>query len=364
MNGSLRSSWNSNSGLPLYKGHLRSFSDTSFVYTLEPLRVVSQIYLPDTAITDISKDRNYSRDRLVNRSNSPVVDHRHTPKPRLSQSRSLEGHNLSEANKASIYKRNARPTRKFVQRRNHKASHGRSRSMGNPYSLEEYESEPSFDSHGPASYDGPITFTPDYVSRPLPKISSEVRREMIEQARESRRDLNENQCRRRSRSHDPGLVTRGYMERQFSFDLDPDIPGFRPAGRYKKHNPRERKVSTASREFNIDNINRYASEVDNNFMSHQAYGHHSDRFWNRDDTRSSLRNRNKEQKVISSILKKNKPPNNRSRSDCSGEGLRNDTPAADVFTPSRHRSQSYGTTLSNTANTQRPNTIYFYQTRL
>ena len=371
-NFSRSSSWKSDSQAPFtfYRGHSRSLSDKtrSLVFDREPLPFVNQIYLPDIASTNISETSSYERKQHLRHSSS--LETQQTYKPTLVQSKSLGSYTLNRIDQPprdSIYKRNNKPTRSSIKRKSYKESRSHACIMGNPYSLEGYESESSYDSNGPAIYDGPITFTPEFDRRPFPKVPPNVRREMIEQTRDSRRDNTGNQSRRRSRSHDPNLVS-GYIERQFSFDLDPDCPGYRPAGRYKKHNPRQRKVSTTSREFNMDNMNRHSTDVDsdnnNNYMHYDGYRHNSEEFLNR-GTNTNLRNRNTEQKVISSILKNGKPPNNRSRSDCSGEGLGETPSAADVFVTNRNRSQSHGTaTIGNTVKNQKPNTIYFYQTRL
>ena len=361
------SSCYSDSPVTFYRGHSRSPSDNSLVFDREPLQFVNQIYLPDTVSTNIFETGWYQRNQHLKHSSS--LETNQTSKPKLVQSKSLESYTLNgidQPPRDSIYKRNCRPTRSSIKRKSNKGSRSRGSTMGNPYSLEDYESESSFDSNGPVVYDGPITFTPEFDRRPFPKVPSDLRRDMIEQARDSRRDNTANQSRRRSRSHDPNLETRGYMERQFSFDLDADCPDYRPAGRYKKHNPRQRKVSTASREFNMDNMNRYSTEVDadNNYMFYDGYGHNLEKYRNH-GSNNSLRNRTTEQKVINSILKNGKPPNNRSRSDCSGEGLSETQSAADVFVANRNRSQSHSAaTIGNTVKTEKPNTIYFYQTRL
>ena len=364
MNGSFtrnRSSWRRKPSVSLFRGHSRSSSYSSSFDNLKPVGFPSQIFLPETTVQGIPEEH-----RLVSRQHlrrSTSSDIRHPPKQNLSQRLSLDYYTLTRIDKTtqeSIYKRLSRPARSSVKRR----GHIRCDSMGNPYSIEAYDSESSFDSTGPSLYDGPITFTPEIDRRPLPKIPTELRQKMIEQARDSRRDVSVNQSRRRSRSHDPNLVTNGYLEPQFSFEIDPDIPGYRPAGRYKKHNPRERKVSSSSREFNIDNYNRH-DEENNNVISQDGFRHQMGEAWNRDSNKqNSLRNRNREQKVINSILK-NKPPNIRSISDTSGEGLRKDNnSASEVFVTTRDRSQSYGTAHVNVQTYQKPNTIYFYQTKL
>ena len=417
-NFSRSSSWKSDSSLPFtfYRGHSRSLSDRtcSIVRDREPLHFVNQICLPDIDTTYISETNwqnrrhhlrqssslearqtskfifeqskpleNYTFNSIETHTYKPTLEQskslesytldiikQHSSKPTLAQSESLENYKLNRIEQPprdSIYKRNNKPTKSSIKRKNYRESRSKGCIMGNPYSLEDYDSESSYGSNGPAIYDGPITFTPEFDRRPFPKVPSDIRREMIEQSRDSRRDNTGNQSRRRSRSHDPNLQY-GYIERQFSFDLDPDCPGlYRPAGRYKKHNPRQRKVSTASREFNMDNMNRYSSEAEidnNNYMQYDGYGHNSDGYLNR-ETNSNLRNRNTEQKVISSILKNGKPPNNRSRSDCSGEGMVASASAADVFDSNRNRSLSHGAaTIGETVKTQKPNTIYFYQTKL
>ena len=381
----------SSSSVYLYQGRIRT--DSSY-NKQTPLRFINHIYLPDTNIETISSTRRSETNHKLTRSRSSEVRPSH--KPRLAQTLSIDEYSLKSDNqyrRGSIYKKHSKPTRSSERlaqtlsvdeyslksdtqyrqgsiykkhskpTRNSERRRGRSRTrshtMGNPYSIEDMDS--SFESNGPSAYDGPITFsTSKNDRRPLPKLPTEVRREMIEQARDSRRDVNMDQSRRRSRSHDPNLD----IQRYFSYDLDPDSPDYRPAGRYKKHNPRERRVSTTSREFNIDNFNRNYFEMDddnNNIAGSDYYEPHRDGSWNRYSNKQvSSRNRNGEQKVINSILKKNDFRNNRSRSDSSGEGLRNNLTDQDGFQPKRNRSQSYGPVHEN----PKTNTIYFYQTRL
>ena len=354
-----RSSWNNNPSVYLYQGYAGSRSSFS---NKEPLRFHNPIYFPDTNTEVILKTDRPVVNHQLTRSRSSET--RHSYKPKLTQSVSIEEYSWNRPGspkRESIYKRNSKPTRNSEQRRRTQ-THRRSNSMGNPYSVEDTDS--SFESSGPSPYDGPITFTPKTERRPLPKIPSDLRREMIEVARDSRRDVDMNQSRRRSRSHDPSLDTRGYVQRYFSFELDPDSPDYRPAGRYKKYNPRERKTSSTSREFNIDNFNRNYSEtdVDNNNVTSDTYGRHNDRNWNRyENKQNSLRNRNSEQKVVYSILKNNTFSNSRPKSENSGEGLRNENTDIDVFATRRNRSQSYGPAVANSSTN---NTIYFYQTRL
>ena len=303
----------------------------------------------------LKSDNQYRRGSIYKKRSKPTRS-----SERLAQTLSVDEYSLksdTQYRQGSIYKKHSKPTRSSEKRRGR--SRTRSHTMGNPYSIEDMDS--SFESNGPSAYDGPITFsTSKNDRRPLPKLPTEVRREMIEQARDSRRDVNMDQSRRRSRSHDPNLD----IQRYFSYDLDPDSPDYRPAGRYKKHNPRERRISTTSREFNIDNFNRNYFEMDDdniNIAGPDYYEPHREGSWNRHSNKQiSSRNRNGEQKVINSILKKNDFRNNRSRSDSSGEGLRINLTDQDGFLPKRNRSQSYGPVQENS----KTNTIYFYQTRL
>ena len=381
----------SSSSVYLYQGRIRT--DSSY-NKQTPLRFINHIYLPDTNIETLSSTRRSETNHKLTRSRSSEVRPSHKPrlaqtlsvdeyrlksdtqyrqgsiykkhsKPtrsseRLAQTLSVDEYSLksdTQYRQGSIYKKRSKPTRSSERRRGR--SHTRSHTMGNPYSIEDMDS--SFESNGPSAYDGPITFsTSKNDRRPLPKLPTEVRREMIEQARDSRRDVNMDQSRRRSRSHDPNLD----IQRYFSYDLDPDFSDYRPAGRYKKHNPRERRISTTSREFNIDNFNRNYFEMDddnNNIAGSDYYEPHREGSWNRHSNKQiSSRNRNGEQKVINSILKKNDFRNNRSRSDSSGEGLRINLTDQDGFLPKRNRGQSYGPVQENS----KTNTIYFYQTRL
>lgn len=220
--------WRSNPGYTLFQGHSRNSSNnSSYLSELEPVRFVNQLYLPDR----------YSYDSIV-------------PEEHLNWNIPSKEDTFRRLEPA--HQRNSRPNQ------NKHKHHNRNNSVDNPYSMDEFSislypyngpqpssmGESSFISNGYISFNGPIIFDPEIDEGTFP-------RNRMEQVRESRRNTTIRPTRHRSRSHDPDLVIKRYVEQPSHINPNPGIREYRPARRYKNQHLRELYIKP-SREFIFD----------------------------------------------------------------------------------------------------------------